>query len=216
MPSILSIQAGRVSLQPKGDGGTYRTALHKTAVVFPVRVGMEGLEYDEQADRRYHGGPDKAVCCFPSEHFPRIAEFVGREITGGAFGENFTVGGLLESDVCVGDRYRSPGGLVFEVSQPRQPCVNLARRWGRGDLPAWLAGNDLTGWYLRVIRGGELPGPGPLVLAERPHPGWTITRLNALMAKRERSTVLLSEAVSLPQLSDAWRDSFRKRLPKPS
>jgi MOSC domain-containing protein YiiM len=209
--TILTVQTGTVRLQPKGDGGSYRTALHKETVRGSVMATALGFEGDEQADKKHHGGTDKALCCFPVEHFSAIGEHVRAELPHGAFGENCTLQGMLEDGVCVGDRLRFGAALV-EVSQPRQPCVNLARRWGRADLVKWLVERGFTGWYVRVLEGGLVEAPCGVQLVERAHPEWTIARLNGLMSARRPAPADLREAAALAALSEAWRAPFRERL----
>ena len=209
--TILTIQTGRVQTQPKGDGGTYRTALHKETVQGPLRATTLGFTGDEQADRRYHGGPDKALCCFPIEHFAEIGAHVGAQLPHGAFGENCTLEGMLECDVCLGDRLRF-GGAVVEVSQPRQPCVNLARRWGSADIVKWMVERGFTGWYVRVLEECDVAAPCAVELLARPNPSWTVGRLNGVMTAKRAEAGDLREAVNIAALSEAWRATFLKRL----
>lgn len=141
MPTLVSIQVGKPEHREPVEGDTstkpWTTAFYKQPVDGPVQVAGAGLEGDGQADLRHHGGPDKAVCVYSAEHFAYWRDDLGfgEEFGGGAFGENFTVAGLDESSVCIGDVWRI-GNVELQVTQPRQPCWKLARRWRLKDLTA--------------------------------------------------------------------------------
>ena len=128
-----SVQIG----QPKQYGDPTATAVNERAwetgffkepITTAVAVQATGLDGDGQADLTVHGGPDKAICVYPSEHFPHWHTSLGLAMQAGAFGENFTVADANESSVCIGDTYQA-GDVIVQVSQPRQPCWKLARRW---------------------------------------------------------------------------------------
>src|SRR5690606_8606076 len=102
------------------------------------------------------------------------------ELRPGAFGENFTVKGLTEAAICVGDRWRVGGQAVVEVSQPRQPCWKLARRWGIKTLALHVQKTGRTGWYFRTLVEGMVAPDMYLQLIERPHPAWTVERANQI------------------------------------
>ncbi|MGI8907202.1 MAG: MOSC domain-containing protein [Candidatus Sumerlaeaceae bacterium] len=208
---LLSIQVGEPQSVPAIDGKPFRTSLFKTPVCEAIWLAAANLEGNRQADLRYHGGHDKAVCCFASEHYAALAEFVGAELPHGAFGENFTLRGMLEGEVCLGDRYRV-GDAVVEVSQPRQPCSNLSRRWGKKTLPKTMVGHGFTGFYTRVIEEGMVQPGEPLLLLERPLEQWTIERLNRIMFVDKENLEALGELVKLSQLAVDWRKVFEERL----
>jgi MOSC domain-containing protein YiiM len=185
--------------------------LYKDEVAGPVWLSQENLEGDGQADRRYHGGPDKAICCFPEEHYPTVGSLAERELRPGDFGENFSFRGLFEENVCIGDRMKI-GDVVVEVSQPRQPCVNLARRFDAPKLPAQMIEAGTTGFYVRVLQEGLLAGGTDVELLERPNPEWSVQRLNELMYVDKKNAEKLRAVVQLPELSEAWRSDFVVRL----
>jgi len=160
-PAIASIQIGPVV--SAGDPGSrditnrfWTTGFYKRPVDTPVQLTTSGLTGDAVADTRHHGGPDKAALCYAAAHYPVWAE-AHPELTlsAGAFGENLTIDGADESSVCVGDRYRV-GQCIVQVSQPRQPCWKISRRWGVKTLTKEVARSGRTGWYLRVIDEGML------------------------------------------------------------
>ena len=150
---------------PQGSGEwwdkEWRTGFHKEAREGPCWLGYQGFRGDEVADTRYHGGVDKAVCVYPAEHYPFWNGVPGMAAAGpGGFGENLTTEGLLEEEVCIGDIH-ALGEALVQVSQPRQPCWKLARRWRVKDLALQVERTGRTGFYFRVLRHGEVVGHSP-------------------------------------------------------
>lgn len=192
----------------------WQTGFYKEAQTGPCWLGYEGFRSDEQADRRLHGGPDKAVCVYPAEHYPYWRETLSRpDFPHGAFGENLTLEGLAENEVCIGDRF-SLGEAEVQVSQPRQPCWKLARRWQVKDLAAQVERTGFSGYYFRVLRHGHVRPGDRLELLERPFPEWTIERCNHVMhhAKDDHAaTLALAEC---PLLSGSWKDGLWSRAQK--
>jgi MOSC domain-containing protein YiiM len=227
MPTIVSIQVGRAQAYelPSAQDGKlhrWRTAFVKTASAGPVQVAALGLAGDEQADRQNHGGLDKAVLAYAASHYGYWeGVFRGMDISPagpgwsntayGAFGENLTIEGLDEAAVAIGDRWQA-GDVVLEVSQPRQPCWKMGRRWGIVDLPKRVIQNGKSGWYLRVVKEGVLTAGSELTLLERPHAEWTVARVNRLFFHEAHDTTALEALANLPELSAAWRESIYERL----
>ncbi|HEY7128341.1 MAG TPA: MOSC domain-containing protein [Nitrospira sp.] len=157
---LLSIQVGRPR-KVKWRGRTVTTGIYKEPVPGRIMVRRKNVEGDEQADLRVHGGRDKAVYVYPSEHYAFWrTELPGMPLPYGMFGENFTTEGLDESSVCIGDRFRI-GGAVVEVSHPRVPCYKLAVKFGRTDMPQRFHASGRCGFYLAVLEEGEV-GVGDL------------------------------------------------------
>ena len=166
---IVGVQVGL----PK-DHGDWRTAFFKEPVRGEVVLHRLGLEGDGQADRRVHGGPDKAVLVYSADHYEAWREELAQpDLPFGAFAENLTVQGLDETSVCVGDIFRVGDALV-QVSQPRGPCWKIGRRWGRPDLVIRVARSGRTGWYLRVIEPWRLEVGSDMRLVSRPFPEWVV------------------------------------------
>lgn len=216
-PVLLSIQVGRPA-EHGNDGATdpmdrpWTSGFFKTPVAGPVFLGRTNLDGDGQADLVNHGGPDKAVCAYSADHYSAwMAEWGLPELPSGAFGENFTLGDLTEADVCIGDVWRV-GEAVVQVSQPRQPCWKLARRWRVKDLPGQVVATGRTGWYFRVRKEG-LVAPGVFLhLVERPFPSWTVARANRVMHHDKGDRIAAADLAAVPPLAASWRDALLKRL----
>ncbi len=152
---VLSVNVG-LPRPAKYRGKFVSTGIFKESVRGSVKVNEFNLEGDRQADLRVHGGYYKAVYVYPSEHYDFWrAEFPGMEIPYGMFGENLTTEGLLEKDALVGDRYRI-GTAEFAVTQPRVPCFKLGIRFGRFDIIKRFAKSGRSGFYLAIVKQGEL------------------------------------------------------------
>ena len=157
----------------------------------PVAVGLLGLADDEQGDPRVHGGPDKAVHCYAfSQYAPWRQELAGNATAQallaqpGAFGENFSLDGINESQVCLADQWQV-GSARFEVSQGRQPCWKLNDRFGLPDMALRVQTSLRAGWYLRVLQVGQVQAGDTVWLLARPHPEWPIDRLLRVIAERD-------------------------------
>ena len=137
-------------------GRQVRSAIWKAPVAGRVRVTRQNLEGDKQSDLRVHGGPDKAVYAYPAEHYSYWKEELPElDLPWGAFGENLTTEGLLETGVRIGDRFRM-GSAVFEVTQPRLPCYKLMVRFDREDMVQRFLDSGRTGFYLAVVAEGDV------------------------------------------------------------
>lgn len=195
--------------RPLGPSGE-ASAIAKTPVEGPRRVAHLGIAGDEQADRRVHGGRDKAIHHYPRDHYAAWQAALGQLPalqSAGAFGENISAAGWTESDVCLGDRFRLGTALV-EIAQGRQPCWKQGAHLGAPGVVAAMVATGRTGWYYRVIEEGEVAAGDRLVLAGRPLPQWPVSRLFALLIggghKRERAALLDLSALAV--LADGWRN----------
>jgi MOSC domain-containing protein YiiM len=202
---VVSLQVGTPGTLP-WRGKQVRTAIFKEPVAGPVILTPSGFEGDVQADLRYHGGPDKAVCCYPLEHRADWEALVGEALPHGAFGENLATEGLLETDLHVGDVLRA-GTATVQVSQPRGPCFKLGARWGKRSLPGRMAKELRSGWYLRVLRAGTVQAGDELRLAER------VSEVSIAEVMRvtyvDRSDLPgLRRVLAVPELAQAWRDAL--------
>ncbi len=214
--TLLSLQVGlpKEMVDPetsKAGSRTWVTGMFKTTVSRPVWLGRMGLDGDGQADLEHHGGHDKAVNAYPSEHYQYWRRTLGLSaMSFGAFGENFTTHGLLEPDLCIGDIV-AVGGAVVQVSQPRQPCWKLARRWHIHDLALQVIATGLTGWYFRVLREGWVQEGMSLTLLTRPCPEWPVSLANVIMHHRPDDVGSAQELALCRHLSQSWRRTLGLR-----
>lgn len=200
------------AVAPLGKAGA-TSAIAKQPAAHPVAIGPLGLAGDAQADLRVHGGHDKAVHLYAWEHYAQWQRELGNLPllqAPGAFGENLALTGLDEAGVCLGDHWRA-GSAVLEVTQGRQPCWKLNLRFGVPDMSARVQNTLRAGWYCRTRQGGVVQAGDRLKLLERPHPGWTVQRLLALIRDRECDPAALSGVLELP-LPPSWRKLFARRL----
>jgi MOSC domain-containing protein YiiM len=189
----------------------WRTGFWKESMNVPCWLGYGGFRGDEQADRVNHGGVDKAVCVYPSEHYPTWRQTLGlQDLPFGAFGENLTTCGLTETGVCIGDVF-TIGEARVQVSQPRQPCWKLARRWQIKDLTAQVERTGLTGFYFRVLHHGHVCVGNRVALVERHHADWSIQRCNEVMHHRKTDFDQARALATLSLLSASWKDSLWAR-----
>ena len=194
--------------------GPATSAIDKAPVEGPVMAGPQGLAGDEQADRRHHGGPDKALHAYAAANYPLwAAEMPERAglFRPGAFGENLVVEGLDEAGLCLGDRWRLGRALV-EVSQGRQPCWKLNLRFDRPGMARLVQDTGRSGWYFRVLQPGEIGAGDRAVLAARPNPHWTLARVSRLLYHDRLNRADLAEFAALPGLPESWRRLALARL----
>lgn len=173
------------------------------------KVNLAG---DAQTDLKHHGGVDKAANTFAAEHYPYWREKLDLpDMPYGGFGENFTITGLLESEVAIGDTFRI-GTATVQVSQPRQPCWKLARRWGIKDLAVQVQTFGSTGWYFRVLEEGIVEAGQDFEWLDQPYPQWTITEANRLMHQDKNDWEVLAGLMACPALGVSWKKTFQERL----
>lgn len=208
---VVSVHVGPAQRFDEPDTGrSWVSAIDKAALTGPVWVGRENITGDEQADRRHHGGPDKAVFVYPAEHYPAWrAELALPSVGPGAFGENLAVADLTEDDVCLGDVW-DVGAVRLQVSQPRRPCWKPARRWGVADLVPRIHASGRTGWYLRVLAEGSLRAGDAMVLRDRPYPQWPLSLVNHTMRAPGSDPATTRELAQCPALPDRWRQEITR------
>jgi MOSC domain-containing protein YiiM len=202
---VRDVLVGKAIFFARGEN----SAIAKSAVIGPGKVGFLGLDCDEQADPRYHGGPDKALHHYPFDHYAHWAEIAPDQslLSGpGAFGENISTLGLSEGDVCIGDQFRLGTALV-EISQGRQPCWKQGVRISWNALPALMVKQRRSGWYYRVLETGEVQAGDILTLLERPCPEWTVSRVFGLLiaGDHRKDPSALQTLSTLPPLYDGWK-----------
>lgn len=211
---IVSINVGTPrTIQWRGKEVT--TSIFKAPVSGAVRVERLNVDGDRQSDLTVHGGKDKAVYVYPSEHYDFWREELpGVALSWGAFGENFTTEGLLEDTVRIGDRLRV-GSADFSVTQPRMPCFKLGLRFDRPDMVKRFLESGRTGFYLGVAREGEVTAGDSVTLTARDEDALTIASIVGLYTTDSGDRELLRRASESPTLPEDWREYFRKRLGGP-
>ena len=209
---LVSINAG-LPKEVLWDGKTVTTSIWKAPVGGPVRVARLNIAGDRQSDLSVHGGADKAVYVYPSEHYAYWRrELPGVELPWGAFGENFTTEGLSE-EFRIGDRLKI-GSAEFAITQPRMPCFKLAIRFGRADIVKRFLKSGRTGFYLSVLREGAVEAGESIELDSRGE-SLTVADIVRLYATDSENQEMLAHATRLAELPESWRDYFRKRLWEP-
>jgi MOSC domain-containing protein YiiM len=208
---LISINVG-LPLDVEWHGKVVRTSIWKKPVVGRVRAATLNLEGDRQSDLSVHGGVYKAVYAYPSEHYSYWRNILpDNDLPWGAFGENFTIEGLLENDVRIGDRFQI-GSAEFMVTQPRMPCYKLGIRFNRTDIIKLFLQSKRSGFYFSVLREGEVEAGDPIHRVFRPESALTIPEIVNLYAVDSENQELLRRAIESPALPESWKEYFRKRL----
>jgi MOSC domain-containing protein YiiM len=208
---IISLNVARPRLT-EYNGQTINTGIFKQPVSGPVPLRTLNLDGDQQADLAVHGGPNKAVYAYPSEHYGFWREELpGTNLPWGMFGENFTTEGLFERDLHVGDRLRI-GSALLVVRQPRIPCYKLAAKFRRNDILARFLRSGRSGFYFSVEREGVVTAGDSFETLSQEPSAITIAEMNHVFANDPYNRELLDKAIATPALSQDWRDHFEKRL----
>ena len=206
MPHLLQIRTGRAHLV-----AGHLTAYGKTEREGPVIASELGLEGDEVADTRVHGGLEKAVYAYGAGNYALWAAehpAHARRLVPGAFGENLLIEGLDESNACIGDRWRVGAALV-EVCQPRQPCATLARWFDDPRMVKAMVRNGRSGWYLRVLEEGAME-LGEIRLQNRPPGAWSVAKVLEASYRSPPDRAELAELAMAPGLATNWANWARR------
>ena len=210
-PVLLSVNAG-LPTNVAWHGRTVRTGAWKHPVDGPVMARRLNIDGDGQGDLAGHGGEQRAVLVYQAGSYRHWQQHLGRDDLGpGAFGENLTVGGLADDEVCIGDRYRI-GAAEFEVTQPRVTCYRVGLRLGEPELPALLVSHHRPGFYMRVLREGHIRAGDPIVKTRTGPSALSVAEADSLLYLPGRDHARLRAAVRIPALSPGWQQSFRDLL----
>ena len=208
---LISVNVG-LPREVTSGGKTVRTSIWKNPIQGRVVVSKLNVYGDQQSNLAVHGGPNKAVYAYPSEHYSYWrSQLPDVDLPWGAFGENFTTEGLLEDQVRIGDRLRA-GSAEFVVTQPRTPCFKLEIRFDGADMIKRFLQTKRTGFYLAVLREGEVAAGDTIELGVRQESALTITDIFNLYTVESDNQELLRRAAEQPGLPDSWKEYFRKRL----
>ena len=210
-PTLLSVNVGL----PKNvawQGQTVYTGVWKHPVDGPAMVRRLNIDGDGQGDTNGHGGEQRAVLVYQIQSYRHWQQHLGRDdLSHGSFGENFTVTGLADDEVCIGDRYRI-GEAEFEVTQPRVTCYRVGLRLGEPELPALLVSHYRPGFYLRVITEGRVQAGDPIVKTRTGPGALSVAETDALLYLPGKDPARLRVAAQIPALSPGWQQSFRELL----
>jgi MOSC domain-containing protein YiiM len=214
MVEVVTVNVGTPMLLADVDGERVYSGIAKQPVPEGTTLWLsEGnLAGDAQADLSVHGGPDKAVYAYPSEHLAAWEADLKQPLGTAPFGENLSTRGLLEAEAGIGDIWRWDDA-VLQICQPRWPCFKLALYRRRPDIQSKMRATGRTGWYLRVLRPGEVVVGSEIEIVQRDPEGLTITDAHTAMSDRhlERRD-LVAALANHAALSDEWRDPLRERL----
>jgi ferredoxin-NADP reductase/MOSC domain-containing protein YiiM len=211
MPKLLSVNVG-LPRDVTWNGKTVRTAVWKSPVDGRRMVRKLYIDGDAQADLAGHGGEQRAVFVYQMDSYHYWEHFLSRsDFTFGQFGENFTVEGLPDNEVCIGDRYRI-GDAIFEVTQPRVTCYRVGIRMNEPRMPALLVEHHRPGFYLRVLQEGEVGADDDIVKISDGPEQMTVADVDSLLYLPGQSSEQLQRALRIPALSKGWRGSFQAML----
>jgi MOSC domain-containing protein YiiM len=208
---LISIQVG-VPRTVTIDGQEVATGIYKAPLKGRVQLRSTNLEGDKQADLSVHGGQDKAVYAYPSEHYSYWKkELSGVDLPWGAFGENFTTEGLTEDAVCLGDRF-TIGTAEVVVTQPRIPCFKLNLKFDSDVMAKRFLVSRRSGFYLRVLREGEVGSGDKIVRIHQDENRVSVSDALRIYLHEPDSNDLLHRALQVEYLSTSWREHFRQEI----
>src|ERR1700754_4810439 len=194
------------------NGRTVHTGIWKEPVIGRCRVGRLNVDGDGQGDTAGHGGEQRAVFVYQDESYRYWQKHLGRSnLVHGQFGENFTVEGLADAEVCIGDRYRI-GSALFEVTQPRVTCYRLGIRMEEPDMAALLVKHGRPGFYFRVIEEGDVEAGDEIIQVASGPESMSVFEINALLYLPPHPRERIERALNIPALSGGWRHSFAALL----
>ncbi|MFC5405296.1 MOSC domain-containing protein [Cohnella soli] len=207
---ILSINVG-MPTQVTYKNKEVSTGIHKRPAEGPLFLTWTNFAGDGQADLVHHGGKEKAVCVYPHEHYAYWENDLKRTLNYGAFGENLTIRGLLEKDVCIGDTF-ALGEAVVQVSQPRQPCFKLSVKYDAPDMPLKVQNTGYTGFYFRVLKEGLVSREDGCRLLSRHPKAISVDYANRMMHHEKDNVAGIRSLLEVDALSISWRATLTKRL----
>lgn len=210
---IISLNVGLPRLVLR-NGEPVSTSIFKEPIAGRVMMRMLNLDGDRQADLSVHGGPSKAVYVYPAEHYEFWKrEFPEMDLPWGMFGENFTTTGLLETETNIGDKFRI-GAAEVMVTEPRMPCYKLGIRFGRTDIIKRFLQSERTGFYLAVLKEGEVGTGDEFELLARDTHDVRVSDITRLYTREKHNAALLGRAIEVEALPESWRGYFQDRLEK--
>lgn len=211
---VVSVSVGKPQVIQTDNEGFVSTAIFKKQVEGRVKVKEFNLEGDAQADLTVHGGWSKSVYVYPYEHYAFWkSELPELEFENGNFGENLTTEGLLETEVFIGDKLRI-GTAEFAVTEPRMPCYKLGVRFGRSDIIRRFLQSRRSGFYLTVLKTGEIGAGDSVEILSRDENKVSVTDIVRLYVQDKNDMETINRALKVGLLPEGWKEVFRKRLQK--
>jgi MOSC domain-containing protein YiiM len=208
---IISVNVGLPRLVLRNDEPV-STGIFKEPVAGRVMMRTLNLDGDRQSDLSLHGGPQKAVYVYPSEHYEFWKqELPDMDLPWGVFGENLTTTGLFETEINIGDKFRIGTGEVM-VTQPRMPCYKLGIRFGRADIIKRFLISQRSGFYLSVLKEGEVGAGNEFQLLEKNNSGVRVVDITRLFSSDKENVDLMRRAIATEALPESWRKYFLERL----
>ncbi len=209
---VVSVNVGLPKLVQVSEEDAVLTGIFKEPVDGKVRVNELNLAGDRQADLSVHGGPYKSVYAYTAEHYDLWREELPEmELPLGMFGENLTVTEMPENEVFIGDHLRI-GTAEFAVTQPRMPCYKLGIRFGRSDILRRFLKSRRSGFYLTVLKTGELGSGDRIEVFKRDENRVTVEDIVRVYITDKKDVDTMSRALKIEYLPDHWKDEFRRRL----
>lgn len=209
---LISVCVGRPEIVQTSVEGFVTTAIFKRPVEGRVKVNELNLEGDAQADLRVHGGWSKAVYAYPSEHYEFWrSEYPDKSLEDAQFGENFATNGLLETEVCIGDRIRI-GTAEFVVTEPRMPCYKLGIRFGEKDILRRFLQSRRSGFYLAVEKTGYVAAGDAIEILSRDENKVSVADIIRVWVEDKTDRETISRALKVDVLPESWKEPFRDRL----
>lgn len=209
---IHNLSVGMPKTLKYGNGKEMQSAIEKQAVE-RVFLAKEGFHGDQVADLKHHGGPERAVCIYPSEHYPLWEQEFQKPLPPATFGENLTVSGMLEQDVYIGDIFRV-GEAIIQVTQGRVPCQTIDRRLEMTPLMKRMVKTGFTGYLCRVIEEGEIRADSDIELVESHPEQISVLYTNEVNFHRAKDIEAMTKILKVDALAGEWRKHFEKRLEK--
>lgn len=207
---LLSLNVGRPETY-ETNKGLLKSAYRKVPVNTSTRLSYLNFQGDEQADKKNHGGEDKAVCLYPAQHYRHWEEHYKTTFSIPAFGENLTVEGIDEREVRIGDIFQL-GEAILQVSEPRKPCYIIARTHGIDDFPARVMELGYTGFYLRVVHEGAVT-PGDYMTLIEPHmDGVTVDEVNQVRYHDRNNRKRINRVTDLEPLAEGLKQTLLSRI----
>ena len=204
---VLSVHVGSLQEMLR-NGKKIRTGIFKRKTEGPIKVTRLGLEGDDQANKKLHGGIYKAICVYPSEHYDLWKEELGNPgLSFGDFGENLTTAGLMEGDICLGDRLRI-GSVEIVVTQPREPCITLNARLDKKDLSARIRKSGRSGFYCSVEREGTIENGDSIEYISRDENKVSVSDFNRIINGETEVADIIFRASKIDALPSRLKSQF--------